>query len=1097
MTELSGRITDSSGAIITGASVSLLRVESGTVQRTNSNDAGYYFFPNIQPGLFDVEVEHKGFKTVKRSGIRVLTADRARVDFSLDVGGVTEVLTLVADAPVIQTSSADITTTVTSREYERLPQIQYSRLRSPATFLYLSPGVQGTVMDNGRTLTQASNSVRIYGSPNYYNEYYVDGLATRMNFNESAPPIDAIQEFKLQTNQISAEYGRTGSAVTTFTIKSGTNEVHGSAFNILRNEKLDARAFFDPERAPFRQNEFGATVGGPIFLPKLYDGRNRTFFFFSYTGSRKRGVDQSVRLRIPAPGALQGDFSNLVNAAGQPVVIYDPATTRLEGSTFVREPFPGNRIPADRIDPVSAKLAAMFPAPNLSGAGALNFQAFAGDMVLDPVAYITRIDHMFSNGHKISGMYNRTNIPRENLPNPLPGPLGDRTHQILNSRMLRTNYDAVLRPNLLNTLSVGANWFQNPFRGYYALQGYAEQLGLKGTIGDAFPGFSFTDGYATIGRTSLQDTKERYLNSKNILSWTRGAHMLKFGVEYRRTFHDNEDATGSAGSYSFSNLGTALPSRTTGTGDAWASFLLGDVNSGTLTYPFRTRPRTPYWGFFMQDDFRVTPALTLNLGLRYEFTRTPWEAEDQYSLVDLDLPNPAAGGRPGAAVFAGSGPGRTGSKTLMDTDYSAIGPRFGFAWQLGALTVLRGGYGVFYGSNDLSVVTAGFRGVVTRVSLDNGITPAFRLRDGFPAVAPELTLTPSSLNGLNVTSRAKTVPKMPRTQNWSLSLQRALTSDLALELNYVANNNTRQPSNMVRLNQVHPQYLSLGSLLTQNINSAAARAANIPIPYAGFSGSVAQALRPYPQYLNVTEQSAKAGHTIYHGLTARLRKRYSRGLTIDGHYTWSKNTGTTDNLQDNYNRRTEWGLLENDIPHSLVIQSSYELPFGPGKPLASFAGAAGKLIGGWELGAILRYQSGAPLPITMTNTLPIFNAVRRPDVVAGVDRATGISSADFEPGRDRAINRAAFQAPATYAFGNAAYTYGDLRTFAALMEDFTLVKKTSLTERVSLETTGQFINAFNRHRFAAIVSNFSNATFGQPTATNLGRIITIGMKLRF
>ncbi|MPY91228.1 MAG: hypothetical protein GEU99_25370 [Luteitalea sp.] len=1098
MTELSGRVTDPSDAVISGATVSLLRVESGTIQTTESNEAGYYFFPSIQPGSFDIEVEKSGFQAVKRSGVIIATADRARVDFTLEVGAVTEALTVVAGAPLIQTGSAEIGTTVTSREYDRLPQIQYARLRTPANFLYLSPGVQGIVTNTGQTLTQASNSVRINGSPNFYNEYYLDGLATRFNFNESAPPIDAIQEFKLQANQISAEFGRTGSAVTSFTIKSGTNELHGTAFDILRNEKLDARSFFDTSKAPFRQNEFGATVGGPILIPKLYDGKNRSFFFFSFTGSRKRGLDKTVRLRIPTSEELAGDFSNTVNTAGQQVVIYDPATTRLEDGVFVRDPFPGNRIPQERLDPVAASVAALYPDPNLTGAGVLNFQAFSGDQLLDPVAYIYRIDHTFSNGHKLSFTDNRTNIPRLNLTVPLPGPLGDMLDQVLTTRMVRGNYDAVLRSNLLNTLSVGANFFKHKNSAFYANQGYAAQFGLTGIAGDAFPFFSFTDGYASLGRTSWRDDRERYLILKNTLSWSRGRQILKFGAEYRGILHDLYSEAGSAGSYSFNSLGTALPSAPSGTGNALASFLLGEVHSGSLPYPFRERPRDAYWGFFVQDDVRLTPALTINLGLRYEFSAAPWEADDQYSLVDVEVPNPAAGGLPGAALFAGSGPGRVGSSTLVQTDYSAIGPRIGFAWQFLPSTVLRGGYGIYYGTTDLSPVTDGFRSTLNLTSLDSGVTPAFRLRDGWPQISPEIDISPSALNRLNVTSRGDTIGVMPRTQNWSLSVQHALANDLALELNYVANKNTRQIApGMVRLNQLDPQYLALGALLTQDIDSAAARAAGIPIPYRGFTGSVSQALRPYPQYLNVTEQEAKAGESVYHGLTVRLRKRYSQGLTVDGHYTWSKSTGTTGSLQDNYNRSAQWGLLEGDIPHALVIQSSYELPFGPGKRMLDQGGIAGTLTGGWQLGAILRYQSGTPLPITMSNTLPLFNAAQRPDVVAGETRATGISNADFEPGRDSVISRSAFAVPNPFTFGNAAPTYGDLRNFPVLNEDFILLKNTQISQRFSLETNVQVINAFNRHRFATINTNFSNAAFGQPTATSLGRIITIGMKLRF
>ncbi|MBK9170284.1 MAG: TonB-dependent receptor [Bryobacterales bacterium] len=1100
---MSGRITDPTGQTVAGVAVRLVRDGTRTTLDTVTNEAGYYFFPNLQPGTYEVRVSQDGFKSIQRDGVTVATADRQRLDFRLELGAVTETVTVTADASLLQVGSAEVATTVTARDYERLPQIQFNRMRSPATFLYLSPGVLGNVNNNGRDNVAASNQIQVNGSAKFSNELYMDGLPGRTNFNETAPPVDAVGEFKLQANQLSAEYGNTGSAVVTFTVKSGTNDFHGLLFDIFRNEKLDARSFLAPTRSTIRQNEFGATFGGPVLLPGLYNGKDRTFFFFAYTGSRKRGLDQIQRRRLPTPDERLGDFS------GNTRLIYDPATTRSEGTRFIRTPFPGNVIPGNRLDPVALRVTELLPPLNLSGAGVLNFQDFIGERLLDPDVYLTRIDHSFAPSHRVFGTYNHTRIPRQNVTAAMADPFSDRTFQFITSHMIRGNYDWVAAPTVLNNLLVGFNQFRNPFRGFYANQGFAERFGIRGAVGDAFPSFGFTDGYAPLGRNSLSDSTESSFIVKNIANWTRGAHVFKFGVEYRQNLRWSEDQNASAGAYSFNNLGTALPTSPNNTGDAYASFLLGQVHSATLNLPFTSRARKPYWGFFVQDDVRLTPKLTLNLGVRYEITQAPWELDDQYSLVDLSTPNPAAGGRPGASVFAGSGQGRTGSSRLTDTGYDAFGPRVGFAWQLTSRTVLRGGYGLFYADNGIFPVTTGFRTIAGFQTLDQGITPPFVLSQGFPGgINPNPALEPGLLNGQNVTSRSGTMGLMPRTQNWSLSVQRELSRNWAMELSYVANRNTRQTAaGMINENQVHPRYLALGGLLTQNINSAAAREAGFAPPYPGFNGSVAQALRTYPQYLNITEQSAKAGTTFYNGFSARIRKRYSAGFTVDAHYTLSRNMGyadagaagfgTTNNmLQDNFNRQLEYALLPNDVPHAFVVQYSYELPFGPGKPLAN-TGVARHLLGGWILNAIHRYQCGVPLPILMNNSLPLFNRVLRPDIVSGTNLATGIAVGDFEPNSDRRINPEAFRNPAPFTFGSAGPAYHDLRQFPVLTEDFSILKNTNLTERFSVETSAQFINALNRHRFTDINVNFTNPAFGRASGSNIGRIITLGLKLKF
>ncbi len=1091
-TEWSGLVTDPTQAAVAGATVEVTNAGTGVANRTTTNAAGFYVFPNLVPATYSIDVSQAGFRSYRQVGVVLATADRKRLDVQIQVGSLEERVEVVADATMLQLSSAEFGSTVASREYDRLPQIQLNRMRSPATFLYLSPGVLGNVNNNGRDNVAASNQIQINGSGKFTNEIYLDGLPGRTNFNEVAPPVDAVSEFKLQANQLSAEYGNTGSAVVAFTLKSGTNALHGTAFNILRNEKLDARSFLAPNRAPLRQNEFGLTIGGPVLIPKLYDGRDKTFFFFSYSGSRKRGLDQVFRRRVATPAQISGDF------AGQRLV-FDPASTTSSGSGFTRTAFANNQIPVSRIDAVSARVAALLPQPNLSGAGSLNYQAFAGERLLDPDVFTGRFDHAISDAQRMYVTYNRTDIPRQNITSPMEDPFSDRTLQMITSHTVRGSHDVVLAPNALNTFLVGFNYFRNPFSGFFANQGFAERFGLRGIIGDTFPTFSFTDGYAPLGRSSSSDGTDGALIFKNTLSLTVNRHVMKFGAEYRHNYSTSVAADNTAGAYAFNALGTSNPAQTATTGDGFASFLLGQVHSASMNFPFSTSTRRPYWGFYFQDDLRATNRLTLNLGLRYEISLPPWELEDRYVLVDLQAANPAAGNRPGAAIFAGEGTGRVGQRRLLSTNFGAVGPRFGFAYALRPNTVLRGGYGIFYGNPGVGIVTTGLRQFVNRQSLDAGITPAFLLSEGFQGVSSATPQpNPALLNGLAVTARNGTVNRQPRTQNWSLSLQRELAQDWMLEMNYVANHTTGSSNpGMTNINQVPADRLSLGSLLTQQVTSAAAQQAGISLPYEGFRGSVAQSLRPFPQFLTVTEQAAKAGRSFYNGASARLRKRFSKGLQFEASYTWSRNLGfsnpgeagfgTTNNvLQDDGNRQLEWALLPNDVPHAVVGFWTYDLPLGKGKRW-----------GGWQVSGIHRYQSGVPLSIFTSNTLPVFNRALRPDAVAGVDRATGISLGDFQPGVDRRINPNAFALPAPFRFGTAAATYDDVRNFPVINEDFSLIKNTRITESSSIELSTQFINAFNRHRFAAINVNRNTPLFGQASGSNLGRIVTIGAKIRF
>jgi hypothetical protein len=1116
--QITGVVRDATGGSIANARITVTNVDTGIERTAETNEFGYYTVGLLQPGNYEIASEKAGFQRITRTGITLTLNQVARADLVLQVGDLSQSIRVEEDVTLVQTDRPESSTVVTTMQFDRLPLVQNNRMRNPVGFVYMTPRVQGNYVPDGSDNVGATTQVRFGGGQQFESEVTVEGIAggrtqTTGSITEAAPPVDAVREFKVTNSLMSAEWGHTGIGVVNLQLKSGTNEFHGTVFEYLRNDKLDARSWLARSRTVTRQNEFGFTAGGPVWLPKLYNGKDRTFFFVSYAGSRKRGATDTEAVQIATQENMAGDFSNLRDNRGNARLIYDPATTRPDPQAgFVRTPFPGNQIPRERMDPVALKIAAFLPAPNAPGT--LNYRGPIGEFVLDPDTFVLKLDHALTDKHRMAGSINTTDIPRLLVRSPLPFPLPDTaSDQVIKGYTVRLTYDYVMRPTLMNQLSLGYNLFDHnnltaTQRVYPSATGsWPGELGLKGVIGTAFPVIRFTGGYAGFAATTGTSDDEQMYVLKDAVSWFKGKHSLKFGVELR-AFRSNLRGTGNqSGTFNFSELGTALPGQQTTTGNAIASFLLGDVQSGSLNFPSVRAPRRPYTGLYIQDDLKLTSRLTLNLGFRFEFIKAAIDALDRASTIDLTLPNPGAGGLPGAMIFAGEGQGRTGRRSFVDTDYSGFGPRFGIAYQVTPGTVLRAGYGIYYANNYLELSNAGFNITGSFQSLDNGVTPAFHLRDGFPQnFRQESSIDPTFLNRQSGSTIEQSAAAMPRTQNWSFSVQRQIARDLQAEASYIGTRATRLiATQLVRVNQVHPSYLSLGPLLTRNITSPEARAANIPLPYPGFTGTVAQALRPYPQYLDLTATSSKAGSSKYHAMMLRLQKRFSGGLVVDGHYTWSKAmgyasyaTGTVDVLgQDNYNRRLEHSILLTDVPHAFAANFSYELPFGPGKRWVNARGAAGTLLGGWSISAIFRYQSGFPLPLSMTNTIALFNQRLRPDVVSGQQRETPISNGDFNPYADRHINLAAFAAPAPFRFGTAAPTYTDMRTFPVLNEDVSLVKDTRISERVRLETYGQFFNVLNRHRFHTFDSNFSSASFGRAGGVSLPRFIQLGVRVRF
>lgn len=1110
---LRGTVVDDSGAAIPGVAVAAEGVGTRARFTAVTNENGAFAFLSLPPSTYQITAELEGFKRAIAPNVAVHIGEITRVDLILRVGAVAESVQ-VGGVLRITPDTATAGTVVTATEFEKLPLAGSSRSRIPTDFALMTPGVIGGQQRPGRDHTATTN-LSVDGSQNSSTDVLVDGMSAGQfqsfgSFTEVGIPVDAIQEFNLIKGIMPAEYGYVQTGLLSFSLKSGTNSLHGSAFHNFRHDALNARSYFEQEKLPFRHNNFGGTVSGPVRIPGLYDGESRTFFMASYDRSIFRGTSIVRAYTSPTEAFLRGDFSNLRLPNGQQRIIYDPATGVSDGrGGVIRQPFPNNIIPEDRLSPIAKQVAALIPAPNRPGTDA-NFVGRAGAAVLDNTFFNTKIDHRFTPRHSVSGSFNYTHLPRETYNNPYEGtPLLTGLNQDISSRSVRLAHDFIVSDRTLNQWSFGYNRFHNQSASFSKGEDWPARLGLEGVGGDgSMPVFQFSsDGYPKMGLERWDGDVEENVMLRNTTTMARGRHTIKFGVEMRHQRSKPRQWRNQAGTFNFSFRETSLNGSST-TGNSFASFLLGYVDEANISTPLHVSSLRPYYAGFVQDDVKLTPRLTLNIGLRYEIDRPPSEQYDRASTFDLTTPNPGAGNLPGAMLFAGEGDGRTGRRTFEDTYDKAFGPRIGLAWQLTGRTVVRGGYGVSHSSHRLLNSYNGFSTTQAFTSPDRGNTPAFLLDDGMPTNWPRPPfIDPTFGNRNNVST---TIPdraaRMPKTDVWRVDVQHELPGAMVIEVAYVGTRGSHlSAEGLQNLNQVDPQYLALGSLLTADINSPAARQAGIPIPYAGFTGTVAQALRPYPHVLNVSSREDKLGSSMYHAGQFKAQKRFARGLQFLASYTFSKMMTdvpdgmggvSSSSMQNAWDREAEWAVAPFDTPHAFALSSTVDLPFGDGRRWLNRRGIADALLGGWNLSVILSYQSGIPLRVTQNNQLALFNSSQRPNRVPGVDAGTDVSYSDFDPAVDRLLNQAAF-APAGGSFGDAPPRLDDVREFGIRSEDLSLRKTLRFGDQLRSELNVQVFNLFDRPYWGTANVNHSASDFGRITTAGPGRFVQLGLKLYF
>jgi hypothetical protein len=1151
---ITGVLTDPTGAVIPGAKISIKNMATGAVYEIESNAAGQYTMPNLPTGPYQITFEAPSFKKLVRDGVTLSATEVLRVDATLEVGSVSESVQVTAEVPRLQTETPEVAGTLSNRQLIDLP-LGFGGARLAENFAYkVIPGVSG-----------GSWTSYIHGSTAFSKESLLDGATVTTylsgHFGESSVSVEALEEFKIQTSGMSAEFGRTQAGIFNYVMRSGANTLHGSAYGALRNEALNANTFVNKargvKRAQDRKQNYAGSFGGPIYLPKVYDGRNRTFFYTTYERYRERtGGFRAPDRTVPLPEFYEGDFSRLLgpptgqtDAMGRPVLrgaIYDPTSFRqLTSGRWIGEPFPGNRIPVSRFSQVSRRLndiARKSYLPTVRDASGeiplVNNATFplAGTPEFDQYQFSTKGDQIINERHKLSGSYSYIARPRLLLdqggmwdPNdPEGGPLSKARRQRIKSSLARLAHDWTITPTVLNHFTLYWNRMANPNVGAHRNIDGAKELGIRNLSTYGFPQINWGAGpFISLAQPGdPQNDFQVYTGwgFLNTFSFSKGRHFLKAGFDLRRNHLSTRPTQG--GSFNFAARGTAIPNEPFSgnlTGYSFASYLLGIVDSAGLGDPVGLGGRRTYYSLFFQDDFKVSHKLTLNIGIRWEYQPPFTEVGDRISSWNPLKRDPVSG-LPGAYDFAGDCNGCTGQRYFGNRSLRDWGPRIGFAYRPWEKWTIRGAYGIFYegdlfngfSGTPLGKATSVAWGGTWQLSADpvNPWAGIFNWDNGFPTdrfVPASFDVSWGNRNRPGMTD--PNYGRNPYSQSWNLNIQRELIKNLVVDIGYVGNKATGLRIGQLQLlNQLPPSVLSqYGRNLNNAVRNPAEAATNrIAYPFAGFAGTVASALRPYPQVQGnqtINVYGAPLGFSNYHALEVVVNRQFSKGLTVYTNYVWSKTMAnmetsmvgsTSGRPLDYYNLSLEKAVSEHDIPHMFKAYVNYDLPYVTGQGLWR------KALGGWSVSAILNYFSGTPLGFG--GSFPLSGgwngATNRANIAAGDMKVSGFDKNKFELStlgspNNTYLNKSLFSDPAPLTLGSAAFRYTQARNFGTISEDFGLQKNHRFAEKYRVQLRAEFLNFFNRHSVGGINTSITSPLFGQVTSVGGSRVIQLGARLDF
>lgn len=1124
---ITGTIGDETGAVIPGVKVRATNIETGVAASAETNQSGQYRLPYLPAGIYRLTAEAVGFKSFVRDRIEVRVGEMVDLPIRMEVGALTETVQISAETPVLETASASLGQTIDSRRIQELPQ----RGGNPLELALLTPGVvNATNMRLRKAMApEATSDITADGAGRFNNEFQVDGITNvaadrgsgygRVAFS---PPQSAVREFKMQTSAYDASIGHTMGALLNVSTASGTNELHGQLQYFLRHKALDAPNFFNNKngttQSVYQDHRYGFALGGPLTIPRLYSGRNRTFWFYTYE-KNNFGVPVQWTRTVPTAEQRRGDFSALLRN-GSIYQIYDPFTTRpaSQAGRFERSPFPGNIIPESRLDPVGRALVNLYPLPNQAGTsdGRNNF-FLANKALQDYYVHLLRLDHAFSENHR-AFLRVHYDFWKEKKNNDF-GDWLNGIHQNRPNRGVALDDVIVINPNLVLNLRYGftsTKWWQyRVSRGYdLASLGFSPNLlryldpqesPLPRISPGAYSQISWWenpgDGVNSSLTHSFQGTVTRLV----------GAHSLRAGAEVRvlRSFN-NRRPIGVAPDLSFGTTYTRGPLDTSAAapiGQDLASMLLG-IPAGSMEIVASSALQNQFYGFYIHDDWRVTPKLTLNIGLRYEletpiterynrlvadFDRvSPNPIEEQakanYALNPIPELSPEAFAVRGGLTW--SGPDR---RSPYAGERNNLMPRIGFAYTLTQKTILRGGYGLFFDTlgilKTLPYQTGFSQSTPIQASLDNGQTYIATLANPFPnglipPAGPAKGLRTNLGQGIDYYYRDM---KQAYSQRWSFGVQRQLPAQFMIDVSYVGNRATRIGVER-NINVTPAEYLSRSPVRDQaRINYLNQQ---FPNPFRGtdpiFGANISRAslLRPYPQFGDISAFEP-IGYSWYHSLQVRSERRFAQGFTFQLAYTWSKTMEATEFL--NPQDPTPYEVISAfDRTHRIGASGIWEVPLGRGRKFASGAsGLLDALIGGWKVGTVFTMQSGQPLGFgnAILLTHPHEVSLSEPDV----DRWFNINAFNRIPGEQLASN-----------YRQLPLRFSGIRSDGQFAIDMSFSKYFRFNERTQLQFRADSYNFTNTTSFANPNTTPTNSAFGRVTSTqNDARNWQLALRLIF
>jgi hypothetical protein len=1136
-----GTVQDSTGAVIPGAKV-LVREQDTNVERgTSSNELGYYELPFLPPGTYQVQIEQPGFKRFSRSNLKLDIGQRMEIPVLLTPGEVKETVEVTGETPLLQTTVSSVGQVIDNKSVVDMPL-------SNRNLLQLVGLVSG-VYDRGAGVAPATTgSVALgrwtsNGGMTNTNEFMLDGataILANMNAASIIPTIDAIEEFKIHTNAMSAEFGRTGGAVINATYKSGTNAPHGTVYDFWKNRVLNANSWVNNTNAKPRDflnvHTFGYSVGGPVLLPKVYNGRNRTFFFTNYEGYRDV-LPSRLLVTVPTEAEKTGDFSQRRDRNGSLIQIYDPLTTAPvpgQSQKYTRQAFAGNVIPASRIDPVAKNLASYYPQTNVTSPDRFtNIQNYlaAPSGRNQQSEWSVKIDHNINQAQRLFGRYSQSSQGggAANLFGDTPScqtclkpgnpgggysARGGGSDLFIYPKNAVIGYTHTLSATMVLDLRYSVNrqlLSRLPQSSGFDITtlGYSKQLASTLWYPN-FPSISVSD-YECLNCRSNGDYLRRGDTTHALqgsITKMRGSHTIKVGGDFRGFRYADLQAFDINLTFGFDRAWTQQDPYASNALSGWglASLLLGTPASGQTRTPGSVAIQFFYGSGYIQDDWRVTSRLTLNLGFRYD-RETPYtERFDRTSSFDLGVRNSATPRQPsavGGLQFMGKD---IQSRYRNPVDTNNAGPRAGLAYKFASNLVMRAGYGIFYqpmmvyGYGQSRFGADGYDALTTYAgSTDGGLKPSRYLRDPYPDgyIQPVgNALGADTLLGQTVGSQLRdTVISYSQQYNFGVEYQ---VKSWLVDAGYVGSHTLKQPIEM-RMSQVAPQYMPLGNELRKQVPNPFLGLVKIG-SYANATLAYSDLLKPFPQFTAVNNIFTTIGGSSYNSLQARVERRFAKGFSALAVYTWGKNIGNVgeryhnvNNVQNAYDLRSERGLSPFDIPHRLVLSYLWELPFGRGKALAgSLPRAANLLVSGWQVNGIATFQSGTPQSVTLYTSTTCCGAGQRPN---STGRSAKLPAS--ERTNDRWFDTTAFSQPAPYTFGNTGWMSPALRGTGTNSWTVSFFKNTAIYERLKAQFRAEFFNLFNHPMWNAPGASFGSPTFGRVYVKGGNRSGQLGLKLVF